>query len=623
MKKTKVTRSLLAACSIVALSAVMYGCVHSGDSDDTPPPVVEPEPTAYEAGLAAIQAADTAAAAQAAYDAVDLTAVTGDEAAKLQTALSTRLDALSTAARVAEQKKNLMTAAGAIDTSDLSTQEAVDAARKAIADLRGALTAAADVSDADKAPYQTALTNAVDAVDEAQGGIDTETRRTNQMAALSGASKTLQAALAALSGATPTQAQLDAANNALTALNGAITAAADLTDEEKATYVREASNAKAPIQTAQDAKGKVDDDKDKTDNAAMAVKASKLYSGISAPTAVDADPESSRRHAAYNDADTAITVTNGATTASLSEDKKTDVAAHIGWEGMKFTASPEGGGTYEATVYSNVGDPTEGRKFASTAAVTDDGDYEYQLTATNNTEVAINTGQTGVAGRVKSPSFDQSAGTKTFERGTNLQRIKLSGSYHGVSGNYYCAPIGSGAAANQCTSTKAAEGFTLGGGTWTFEASNNETRVMSTPDANYASYGWWLHTESDGDFVASAFADTKGTVSAASGIDTLQGTATYKGGAAGQYALRSSTGGTNDAGRFTARATLEADFGDDKITGTIDNFMGDDGESRDWSIELMEQGVGAGGIILGDDGTGTAKQTKWTIGGDSAPAGGQ
>ena len=35
MKKTKLTRSLLAACSIVALSAVMYGCVHNG-GDDAP-----------------------------------------------------------------------------------------------------------------------------------------------------------------------------------------------------------------------------------------------------------------------------------------------------------------------------------------------------------------------------------------------------------------------------------------------------------------------------------------------------------------------------------------------------------------------------------------------------------
>ena len=47
MKKTKLTRSLLAACSIVALTAVMYGCVHDGDSD----PVTDddmtmmPEPT--------------------------------------------------------------------------------------------------------------------------------------------------------------------------------------------------------------------------------------------------------------------------------------------------------------------------------------------------------------------------------------------------------------------------------------------------------------------------------------------------------------------------------------------------------------------------------------------------
>ena len=30
MKKTKLTRSLLAACSIVALSAVMYGCTSDG-----------------------------------------------------------------------------------------------------------------------------------------------------------------------------------------------------------------------------------------------------------------------------------------------------------------------------------------------------------------------------------------------------------------------------------------------------------------------------------------------------------------------------------------------------------------------------------------------------------------
>ena len=44
MKKTKLTRSLMAACSIVALSAVMYGCVHDGGSDDPEPVVEMPEP---------------------------------------------------------------------------------------------------------------------------------------------------------------------------------------------------------------------------------------------------------------------------------------------------------------------------------------------------------------------------------------------------------------------------------------------------------------------------------------------------------------------------------------------------------------------------------------------------
>ncbi|MDE0202314.1 MAG: hypothetical protein OXK73_07765 [Rhodospirillaceae bacterium] len=51
MKKTKLTRSLLAACSIVALTAVMYGCVHDGGDDPAEPmvePMPEPMPTPQE-----------------------------------------------------------------------------------------------------------------------------------------------------------------------------------------------------------------------------------------------------------------------------------------------------------------------------------------------------------------------------------------------------------------------------------------------------------------------------------------------------------------------------------------------------------------------------------------------
>ena len=66
MKKTKLTRSLLAACSIVALTAVMYGCVHDGGDDtatdetDVMEPM-EPDPDPYADELAAARTAATAA----------------------------------------------------------------------------------------------------------------------------------------------------------------------------------------------------------------------------------------------------------------------------------------------------------------------------------------------------------------------------------------------------------------------------------------------------------------------------------------------------------------------------------------------------------------------------------
>ena len=58
MKKTKLTRSLMAAVSIVALSAVMYGCVHSGD-DPVEPPAIDMD--ALDAAKAAAMSGANAA----------------------------------------------------------------------------------------------------------------------------------------------------------------------------------------------------------------------------------------------------------------------------------------------------------------------------------------------------------------------------------------------------------------------------------------------------------------------------------------------------------------------------------------------------------------------------------
>ena len=78
MKKSKVTRSLLAAVSVVALTAVMYGCVHSGDSDTATDgtDMEMPDPALGEAKTAAMTAATAA----------DTAADTAEMAANAQTA---------------------------------------------------------------------------------------------------------------------------------------------------------------------------------------------------------------------------------------------------------------------------------------------------------------------------------------------------------------------------------------------------------------------------------------------------------------------------------------------------------------------------------------------------------
>ncbi len=406
-----------------------------------------------------------------------------------------------------------------------------------------------------------------------------------------------------------TDAEVSAADTALENARSAIAAADDLSAAEKAANTGTVNALATVLNSAKTARMAAMDEADMAEKMAMMATARKLHAGIS-PFATTGD---AIRNAAY-DTDNNIEVTIGAAAAvDLTEDKDATVGDNHGWQGQKFTASPDGGGTYEAVVYSNVGEPTEGAKFSDT----------YTLTDGRTGDVTSLTGH--AASRVASPSFDHSAGTKTFNLpdpnpgGATI--INVAGSYQGVSGTYSCTPT---TPADGCSVVVAASGFTLGGGTWTFAPTNPDARLMDVPDAIYASYGWWIHKSEDGEtFTASAFAADRGAVPDATGITALQGTATYMGGAAGKYALRSMTGGTNDAGHFTARATLEADFGDDMITGTIDNFIGADGKSRDWSVKLNETDIGDDGAIDGTDADSAEVGTVWTLGGTAGAKSGQ
>ena len=354
----------------------------------------------------------------------------------------------------------------------------------------------------------------------------------------------------------------------------------EMTAEEKRIAALEAENKRL----------KAEEERQKEEEAQNAAEtamatAMKLHTGISAPGATAA-----ARYSGTNNAD--VTVTNGDVSQSLKATKMM-VAANHGWEGKQYTASgADVAGTYEAVVFSNPGKPVEGMPLS----VDDDGVFDGTIAAAN----------------VDSPQFDQSSGVKEFDPLGNDRALMIPGSYNGVPGTYSCA----GAAETVCTASVAAEGFTLAGNgaTWTFKPTDPKAKTMSTPDGDYASYGWWLHKSADDKtYTASAFHAYKGDAPVVE-ISNLHGVATYKGGAAGKYALYSSTGGTNDAGHFTANATLDATFAGDthKIEGMIDGFRGADGETRNWSIELKEStGVTADGAITGG-------ATVWTIDGAAA-----
>ena len=136
MKKTKLTRSLLAACSIVALSAVMYGCTHSsGPSQDE-------LDAANEATAKAEDEAKTNA--DAAADAVQAKA-DADAAAEVARMAREVADAAAEEARMAREAAEAQSALDAqakID-ADAAATEADEAAEKA----RKAADAAEKVAD--------------------------------------------------------------------------------------------------------------------------------------------------------------------------------------------------------------------------------------------------------------------------------------------------------------------------------------------------------------------------------------------------------------------------------------------------------------------------------------------
>lgn len=236
---------------------------------------------------------------------------------------------------------------------------------------------------------------------------------------------------------------------------------------------------------------------------------------------------------------------------------------------------------------------------------------------------------TEVLGRVMSAMFTAgSAATLTFAPDDpttqDTDEAEIAGVYDGAAGTYRCN------AAAECTVTLDASGMiTAMSVGWIFTPDPGAT--VDVRDDDYLHYGFWLRKTTDGDGAVTyneveTFADSSVLVSG--NLAAVRGRASYEGGAAGVYAIRTrydpNTGELVNAnsGHFAADARLTVTFGQTveqdiapnqlyRLTGMIDNFVLSGNEDNDWSVTLAgaidrtawtASGMAKGGVT-GQDGS--------------------
>ena len=228
-----------------------------------------------------------------------------------------------------------------------------------------------------------------------------------------------------------------------------------------------------------------------------------------------------------------------------------------------------------------------------------------------------------------SNSFPARGYTRTYpdgDSGVDGIQVAFAGSFHGVAGRFECSASGSG---DTCTAAMTNDGALTLAGTnaeWSFvPTSTNVSVAGAQEDADYLDFGYWVNWDADGGtgstpaYTVEAFFKGKAPHT---GVDSVVGTASYGGKAAGLYARQVYEGNTlldDRSGRFTADVALRAYFGGGTVTpdnrnsigGTISNFM-DGGQAIDsgWSVTLNKIGGSTGGTgSFNSDGTFTEGTT--------------
>ena len=267
------------------------------------------------------------------------------------------------------------------------------------------------------------------------------------------------------------------------------------------------------------------------------------------------------------------------------------------------------------TVFTNIENPT--KKFT----VVHSSVLNAAISSVNNNTGVLELENTGVGvleawnTHVSADAFPgPSTGLtiNTYDGSEGNQPSKFPGKFDGVDGTYECT--------GTCTATADGKGaLTVLGGMWTFTPEyfgidgqsigddDDPTREDDGPepsvavdDTDYLQFGWWTEEDDKGGVEFRTFVHGVGVFTFES-LDALLGEATYKGPAAGRYAVRTFNPNATIAsirdGEFTAAATLTAKFsgGDvavnkqNTISGKITEFAGEnDDDLGAWSVTLKE-----------------------------------
>ena len=311
--------------------------------------------------------------------------------------------------------------------------------------------------------------------------------------------------------------------------------------------------------------------------------------------------------------DVAVTVTEGDPATTIAKGDAADIGN--GWY-RADVANTDGDVT--ATVFTNIENTME--TFVAEHGGNRTGVYTVSdITGEVGVITLDNNGAAALDKYVASDGFPTSTDGAlmwTYGGGANDEGpLMFAGTFDGVPGEYACE-------GDNCSATNEDGKLTALLGAWTFTpdyfgddgerdadtvaAADRDDLTepkVAVADPDYLRFGWWTKVDDKGGVEFQTFSG--GTPEEAFTLvninDQMEGTATYKGRAAGRYAVSTyNSNSTLDSvrhGVFTAAATLEASFGgtaiavDDQfsINGEITGFTGEnDDDLSAWSVIMMK-----------------------------------